>query len=229
MGRLSGDGLRDYTEAVLLAVLLALFAKTFVVEALEVPTGSMERTLLAGDRIFVNKFVYGKHEGPWASVLPHREPARGDIVIFRSPEDPETDFVKRFVGLPEDRVEIAGKRLLVNGVEAVEPYVQHVDPEVYVGGVVPASLRGRDELAPYSVPRGRYFAMGDNRDDSRDSRWWGTVPRGNVKGRALFVYASIRPSGARFVGRGAALRLALDAAIHLPERVRWRRILTLVR
>jgi signal peptidase I len=223
------DSLRDHAEVVLLAVLFALFAKTFVVEALEVPTGSMEKTLLSGDRIFVNKFVYGKHDAPWARLLPHREPRHGDVVIFRSPEDPGIDFVKRFVGLPGDRLEIVRKVLWRDGAAVAEPYVQHVDPEVYTGELLPESLRGRDELGPYTVPAGRYFAMGDNRDDSRDSRSWGTVPRGHVKGRAVLIYASIEPGRRRGAGRGDGFRGALREALDLPERVRWRRTFTVVR
>ncbi len=220
----------EYAEAVLVAVLLALFFKTFVFEAFRIPSASMEDNLLVGDHILVNRFVYGPHRGPWARFLPHRDLSRGDVVVFRYPPDPSRDFVKRAVALPGDTVSIESKRLFVNGVLQVEPYVIHRDPRVLTGAGVPPSLAPRDVFGPFAVPPGSFFALGDNRDDSQDSRFWGPVPEGLVVGRAVLVYWSYDEAAASaFAGRGAVLRRLLDTALHFFGRTRWKRSFHLVR
>ena len=221
--------LREYLEAVLVAVVFALFVKAFLFEAYSIPSGSMEQNLLVGDHIVVDKLVWAPRNLPWGPLLPRREIVRGDVVVFRGPEDPGRDFIKRAVALGGETVEIRGKRLFVGGVERDEPYVVHRDPALLTGGVVPASLRGRDEMPARTIPAGAFFALGDNRDESRDSRTWGPVARHLVKGRALFVYWSVRPPPEPFAGRGAAVRRILDGAIHFFSRTRWERTLQVVR
>ena len=185
--------LREYYEAILIAVVFALFVRTFVVQAFKIPSGSMEDNLLIGDHLLVNKIAYGPHLGrPWDVVAPYREPARGDVVVFKWPRQPERDFIKRTVGIPGDRVEIHDKVVYVNG----EP--RREDPPVFhkVSDVIPDSpylpeeSRHRDNLPSVAVSPGGYFMMGDNRDKSYDSRFWGEVPRANFKGRGLLIYWS---------------------------------------
>jgi signal peptidase I len=210
---------REYAEAVLAAVLFALFAKAFVFEAFEIPTASMEPTLLIGDHVVVNKFVYGPHHGPWARLLPYRDVARRDVIVFRFPEDPRIDYIKRAVARPGDQVAQAGRRLLLNGTDAVDPQAVYFSEE-----------RPR-EFGPITVPGGGTFALGDNRDDSRDSRFWGPVPDPLLKGRAVFIYWSYdgRVAARGFTGRGAGLRKAVDTALHFFQRTRWDRTGRLVR
>ena len=221
--------LREYLEAALVAVIFALFVKAFLFEAYLIPSGSMEQNLLVGDHVVVDKLAWAPRSLPGGPLRPRREILRGDVVVFRDPEDPGRDFVKRAVALGGETVEIRAKRLFVGGVERDEPYVVHRDPALLTGGVVPASLRGRDEMSPRILPAGTFFALGDNRDESRDSRVWGPVARHLVKGRALFVYWSVRPPPEPFSGRGAPVRRLLDGAIHFFERTRWERTLQVVR
>ncbi len=216
----------EYAEAILVAVLVALFFKTWVVEAYGIPSGSMEPRLLPGDHIVVNKFVYGTHEGPWAVLLPHREVRRGDVVVFRYPPDPSRDFVKRVMGLPGETLQIASRKLLVDGHPADDPQAFFRDPDVVPDGPeVPPSVAVRDHWGPITLPNDAFFALGDNRDDSQDSRFWGPVSRGHLKGRAVFVYWSYEESAAarEITGRGAALRRFLDNALNFFGRTRWRR------
>ncbi|MBK9089090.1 MAG: signal peptidase I [Holophagales bacterium] len=221
--------LREYLEAVLVAVVFALFVKAFLFEAYQIPSGSMEQNLLVGDHVVVDKLVWAPRSLPWGPLLPRREIRRGDVVVFRGPEDPGRDFIKRAVAFGGETVEIRAKRLLVGGVEKDEPYAIHRDPALLTGGVVPASLRGRDEMPPLVLPAGTFLALGDNRDESRDSRSWGPVARRLVRGRALFVYWSVRPPPEPFAGRGAAVRRILDGAIHFFSRTRWERTFHVVR
>jgi signal peptidase I len=221
--------LREYLEAILVAVLLAFFVKAYVFEAFQIPSASMEDNLLVGDHVLVNKFVYGKHQGPWARVLPYRDVARGDVFVFRSPVDPTVDFIKRAVAVGGDRVRVERKRLIRNGEPLAEPYVFHKDPQLFEGPHVPAARRGRDELPERVVPDGELFAMGDNRDNSQDSRFWGTVRPEAVRGKALLVYWSFAPPERNFEGRAAELRKVLDTAVHFFARTRWERTLRVVR
>lgn len=214
---------REIAESLLVAVVFALFVRTFLVQAFQIPTSSMERDLLVGDHILVNKFIYGGlgNGMPW---LAQRGVRRGDVVVFESPEDPRRDFIKRCVGLPGDRIEIIDKRLLVNGREIDESsYVWHEDPQTYPH--LPSlddALRLRDNFGPYTVPANSYFCLGDNRDNSRDSRFWGSVPAANVKGRAVLVYWSL--GGEPAAGDGLA-----RTAAGVFTRTRWGRSLTIVR
>ena len=177
---------RDYLEAILVSVILALFVRTFLLQAYVVPTASMEDNILVGDHLVVNKFIYAPGRGPLAHFLPERRVRQGDVFVFKFPEDPGRDFVKRAVALPGDLVEIRDKVVYVNQTPLREPGVTHADSRTYAAG-------RRDQFGPMRVPEDQVFALGDNRDQSNDSRFWGTVPVANVKGRALFVYWSAPP------------------------------------
>jgi len=199
--------LREYLEAIVIAVLLALFIRAFVVQAFKIPSGSMKNTLLIGDHILVNKFLYGINIPIWDKQIVHfGEPKRGDIIVFRYPQDPSKDFIKRVVGIPGDRVRIEKKKVYVNGKQIDEPYVQHVHPEIFAGTVSP-----RDNMGEVHVPPHSYFVMGDNRDESHDSRFWGFVDFAAIKGKAFVIYWSWNSSG----------HLSLDPQESF---IRWNRI-----
>ena len=181
--RRPGGAWRENLEAIAIAVVLALFIRTFVVQAFKIPSGSMLETLQIGDHILVNKFIYGTHV-PFTHIVlfPLRDPARGDIVVFRFPMDEKRDFIKRVIGLPGDTVEIRNKVVYVNGKRLEDPYVVHRDQNIIPGE--------RDNFGPVTVPEGSYFVMGDNRDGSFDSRFWGFVKREQILGKALVIYWS---------------------------------------
>jgi signal peptidase I len=216
------SGARDYIEVVLVAIIFALFVRTFLVQAFVVPTPSMENTVLIGDHLVVNKFIFARHR--WGRFLPYRELAHGDVFVFKFPEDPQRDFIKRAVALPGDILEIRDKQVLVGSHPAAEPRAVHSDPRVWPDDRdLPDALRRRDQLAPMRVPSESIFAMGDNRDSSYDSRYWGPVPQANIKGRALFVYWSFAPASP-----GTASGL-WDKIRLLSTRTRWSRTLLPVR
>ncbi len=215
----------EVARTILVAFALYLIVRAFAVEAFKIPTSSMESTLLVGDFLLVNKAVYGAEIPGTDLHLPAlEEPSRSDVVVFRPPHDPIRNYVKRVVGLPGDLLEMRDKVLYVNGVPQPEPYASHS------GGIpdagAPAMLwqesfltrperRGgyrptRDNWGPIEVPRGRYFVLGDNRDNSEDSRYWGFVQRDAIRGRPWFVYYSFRPS-------------ASDGLDWIRD-IRWRRI-----
>ncbi|MEM6455031.1 MAG: signal peptidase I [Acidobacteriota bacterium] len=184
---------REYVEALLIAAIFLGFSNTFLVKTFYIPSGSMESTLLIGDHLFVNRYLYGHTNDPVSRLLsPNRDVERGDIVVFRSPEDPRTDLVKRCLGLPGDTIRIVDKVLYVNDQPVVDDsYTQHVDPRIFPNRpYLSAQVRLRDNFGPFTVPEGEYFFLGDNRDRSNDSRFWGTVPRSLIKGRALMIYWS---------------------------------------
>jgi len=178
--------LRENIEAIIVAVILALFIRTFVVQAFKIPSGSMKDTLLIGDHILVNKFIYGV-KAPFLhkTMIPIKDPQRGDIIVFEFPEDPSKDFIKRVIGLPGDVVEIRNKKLVVNGKRIKDAHSIHKDPKIF-----PARLQPRDNLGPITVPEHKLFVMGDNRDFSYDSRFWGFVDLLAVKGKAFIIYWS---------------------------------------
>jgi len=223
---------RDYFEALLIAVIFATFARSFVLQAFKIPSASMEENLLIGDHILVNKFVYGPTPAG-ASLLPVRPVRRGDIVVFRFPDDPSRDFIKRCVGLPGDRIEVRDKIVLVNGRHLNEAdYVFHSDERTYPRSIfLSEEYRNRDNFGPVSVPEGELFFLGDNRDDSNDSRFWGTVPIKYVKGRALLVYWSFHADqdSAGWQGLGHRLRQLAEVVAKFPTRTRWSRSLRLIR
>jgi signal peptidase I len=178
--------IREYGEAILIALVLALFIRTFVVQAFKIPSGSMEATLQIGDHILVNKFIYGvKIPFTHKTIVPGKEPRRGDIIVFEFPKDPKKDFIKRVIGEPGDVIEIRNKKILINNKPIKENYGFYLDPSVF-----PESVRPRDNFGPFTVPPQNYFVMGDNRDHSFDSRFWGTVDFPSVKGKAFIIYWS---------------------------------------
>jgi signal peptidase I len=188
--------LREYSEAIVVAVILFIIIRTFVIQAFRIPTGSMEDTLLVGDFLFVNKFIYGAAVPFTDSHLPAlRDPKRGDILVFKFPKDPSRDFIKRVVGTPGDAIQIRNKVVYVNGQPQDEPYVKFTSPRVqgeeyHNPAVYPPGAGNRDNYGPYVVPDGHYFMMGDNRDNSDDSRFWGPLDRDLIKGKAIFIYWS---------------------------------------
>jgi signal peptidase I len=203
----------DWIKSLVIAFALFLVIRTFAVEAFRIPTASMEGTLLVGDFLLVNKAVYGAQVPGTAMRLPaFGDPDRGDVVVFTPPHDPDKNYVKRLVGLPGDTLEMREKVLLLDGTRVPEPYARHKDPlDVHTPGmrwqvdylVEPTErLRyrpTRDNWGPIMVPEGRYFVLGDNRDDSEDSRYWGFVEEASLKGKPLFVYYSFNPRTLRHV------------------------------
>ena len=223
--------LREYFESIVVAVILALFIRTFVVQAFKIPTGSMEQNLLIGDHLLVNKFVFA----PTASdieraVLPVASIARGDVVVFKYPEDPERDFIKRVIGLPGDVIEVRHKRVYIDGRPLDEPYVHYLRPPTD-GGLPLGVADVREEYGPVTVPSEEYFVMGDNRDNSQDSRYWGFLPRAFVKGRSLVIYWSYESEASAYepAGPGGTLRRLGSVAAHFFTRTRWERLLRQIR
>ncbi len=186
MGRKRKHIALEYAEAIVTALILALFIRAFVVQAFKIPTASMYPTLLVGDHLLVNKFVYGT-KLPFSDkkVLAIADPERADIIVFRYPEDPKRDFIKRIVAVGVDVIESRNKVLYVNGKKVEEPYARHTDSSVKPPGFDP-----RDNFGPIVVPEGKYFVMGDNRDQSHDSRYWGFVDASEIRGKAMIIYWS---------------------------------------
>lgn len=175
----------EYTKAIVTALILALIIRTFIVQAFKIPSGSMLPTLLIGDHILVNKFIYGT-KIPFTDkrILQITKPKRGDIIVFKYPEDPSRDFIKRVIAVEGDIVGGMNKKVVVNRQILDEPYVQHTDNSA-VG-----SISQRDNFGPFIVPKNKYFVMGDNRDQSYDSRFWGYVDIKDIKGKAFIIYWS---------------------------------------
>ena len=177
---------REYTEAIIIALLLALFIRTFVVQAFKIPSGSMLYTLLIGDHILVNKFIYGiKNPFNGNTWIPIKKPERGDVVVFKYPINPAQDYIKRVIGLEGDTIEIRNKKVYVNGEPQDESYTIFLDKKT-----LPAGEVNRDNMPPITVPDNSLFVMGDNRDNSYDSRFWKFVDLKAVKGKAFIFYWS---------------------------------------
>ena len=179
--------IRENLEIIIIAVILAMFIRTFVVQAFKIPSGSMKDTLLVGDHLLVNKFIYGV-KIPFTdgkTLIPVSEPERGDIVVFKYPQNPEKDYIKRVIGIEEDVIKIVDKKLYVNGEPVNHEYARYTDNTVF-----PAWRNPRDNLGPVTVPEDSLFVMGDNRDNSHDSRFWGFVDLNDVKGEAFIIYWS---------------------------------------
>lgn len=176
----------EYTKAIITALILALLIRTFVIQAFKIPSGSMLQTLLIGDHILVNKFIYG-------TVIPFTEkrililnkPERGDIIVFRYPEDPDRDFIKRVIAIEGDIIYGKNGEVFLNGKKLNEPYIQHTDKNYKTNPIEP-----RDNFGPFLVPKDKYFVMGDNRDQSYDSRFWGYVDFKMIKGKSFIIYWS---------------------------------------
>jgi len=246
--RARGGTAREYLESLVVTVILALFGTTFVVQAFKIPSPSMQPTLLVGDHLLVNKFIF-EGSGRWYDrFLPYREVRRGDVIVFPYPYGDHPYYVKRVIGLPGDRLKIVDRVVYIDGAPLKEPYVFH-DPAIqfdpFSENFPPRTIEGLDatmrsewaaEILSYVsdgellVPPGKCFAMGDNRDNSEDSRYWGFVDRDAIIGRPVVIYWSVQSAAASYEGRGLSGQLAdlLDALIHLPARTRGDRILRLV-
>jgi len=177
---------REYAESIIIAIILALIIRAVVVQAFKIPSGSMEDTLLIGDHLLVNKFIYGPMV-PFTDkrLFKIRDPQRGDVIVFEYPEDPSKDFIKRVVGLPGDVVQGVDKKVFVNGKLYANPHEIHKEKEI-----IPKEQNPRDTFGPIKVPENSYFVMGDNRDRSYDSRFWGFVKKEKIKGLAFIKYWS---------------------------------------
>jgi signal peptidase I len=185
---------REYFESIVIAVILALFVRTFVVQAFKIPSGSMEDNLLIGDHLLVNKFIYGP--APTAierALLPVRDIARGDVIVFKFPEEPDRDFIKRVIGLPGETVELRRKAVYINGrpIDEAPFHLKYTYPVPAEGAPQQDVV---DAYGPVTVPPGNLFVMGDNRDNSADSRYWRFLPISYVKGRAMTIYFSYDPN-----------------------------------
>jgi signal peptidase I len=240
--------LSEYLESLLVTVLLALFATTFILQAFKIPSPSMETTLLVGDHLLVNKFIFGGHGAWYEKLLPYRPLERGDIIVFKYPYQDHTHYVKRVIGLPGDHLKIVDQRVFINGKVLNEPYVTH-DPNVgydplnynfppkgvqlYSSPMVPewaTTFRKYVQDDEIVVPPGKYFAMGDNRDHSADSRYWGFVDRDAIMGRQFLIYWSVDASSADYTPNTFLQRLTgiFETIAHLPTRTRWNRMLRTV-
>ena len=178
--------LRENIEAILVAILIALFIRTFVVQAFKIPSGSMKQTLQIGDHILVNKFIFGVKIPYWnKTIIPLTSPRRGDIIVFKYPVDPNKDFIKRVIGVGGDVIESRNKQLYVNHQPVNHDFSVHTDPHIISGANKP-----RDNFGPITVPDNALFVMGDNRDESFDSRFWGFVDLKAVNGKAFMIYWS---------------------------------------
>ncbi len=229
-------------QSLLGTVVIAIFVITFIVQAFQIPSESMENTLLVGDYLLVNKLCYG---GRGFGLMPYEKIARGDVIVFHYPVDPTQHFVKRVIGVPGDRLRLVSKKVWINGKPLDEPYVRFLEPpnnlfrDNFPRLDVPAlglegkwwlEMRKLVEDGQLIVPEGHYFVMGDNRDDSQDSRYWGFVPRENIIGRPLLIYWSVKPVVVDPPPGSVAGKLyrVLYSATHILQITRWNRTLRLV-
>src|ERR1700722_10563534 len=230
-------------QSLLGTVVIAVFVITFIVQAFQIPSESMMDTLLVGDYLLVNKLCYGER-GADNYLVPYQKIERGDIVVFHYPVDPKQHFVKRVIGIPGDKLRLVNKQVFINGVPLNEPYVRFLPsndlfrdnfPRLDLSVVLPGGgkwwleMRKLVEDGQLIVPDGHYFVMGDNRDDSEDSRYWGFVPRENIIGRPLLIYWSIRTwDGDPASSLSGKLYHIAYALTHVLQITRWNRTLRLV-
>ncbi len=208
--------LREYTESILIAAILALFIRTFVFQAFKIPTGSMEDNLLVGDHILVNKFIYGPTATPFEDwLLPVRALERQDVIVFRAPQEPDKDFIKRTMGLPGESVYVEGGEVIIDGEPIDDPHANH---KASYGNF-------HDTRETVEIPENEYFAMGDNRENSRDSRYWGTVPVSHIKGKAMLVYWSYEAGEEEYTSSSVSDSLSQfgNVILHFFTRTRWGR------
>jgi signal peptidase I len=228
---------REYLEALIIAAIFLQFVNTFVVQTYYIPSGSMENTLLVGDHLFVNRFIYGPAPSALERrLLPLRPVRRGDIVVFRSKENLKIDVVKRCIGLPGDVIRVVDKKVYINGkpvddsafaIHRPPPGTpEHVPPSYYQ-----QQLATRDYFGPFTVPPASYFCMGDNRDNSWDSRFWGELPANYLLGRAFAIYWSYggQTSDGSWPGLGSKIADLGRTAMGFFSNTRWNRTFKLVR
>jgi signal peptidase I len=222
-------------------IILLLFGTTSLVQAFVIPTGSMEDTLLIGDHLLVDKMAYAPPGPVSKHILPYRDVKRGDIIVFRYPIDINQTFVKRAIGLPGDHIRLVNKQLILNGKPVAEPYVYHkteyidsyrdnfpAEPNVHVVQQAWDMLRNHVQNDEVIVPPNSYFAMGDNRDSSLDSRYWGFVPRDNIIGKPLVIYWSYDAPTEALANPTIGIDHLLDLVQHFPTKTRWRRTFRLI-
>ena len=204
-------------------ILILIFATSTIAMPYVIPSGSMESTLMTGDHVIVDKLAYAPHDGAFSKLLPYSDVNRGDIVVFRYPVDIKQTFVKRVIGIPGDRIHLENGVVVRNGERLKEPYVQHIAtmPDAYRDNF--PNEAGREVL----VPAGKYFVMGDNRDNSSDSRYWGFVPRENITGKPLIVFWSYDAPEEDLTDYN--MHHMIDLAEHFFTKTRWSRTLRLVR
>lgn len=213
--------IREYFESIVITAIIALFVTTFVVQAFKIPTGSMETNLLIGDHLLVNKFIYGLHPpGFFYKLLPYKDLKRDDVIVFKYPNNPDVAYVKRLIGLPSEKLEMIGRTVDIDGRPLKEDYTRYIDP---------TSIDAH--FGPYYIPPGNYFAMGDNRDNSQDSRYWGFVPRDHFIGRALIIYWSFETPRDEYLQTGVSdrLRQFTDVFLNFFTKTRWRRTFKVIR
>lgn len=221
--------------------ILLLFGTTALAQAFVIPSGSMEETLLVGDHLLVDKLTYAPSDAVTSHLLPYSDVKRGDIIVFRYPIDPRQNFVKRAIGIPGDRIHLENRKLFLNGHLVDEPYVAYTRPPSYYAdnfprapieyGVFPRGeqmLRDNVQNGELVVPPGMYLAMGDNRDNSSDSRFWGLVPRENIIGKPLIIYWSYDASTEDLVNPSIGISHIIDMVIHFPTKTRWSRTFRLI-
>ena len=239
---------REYIESLLVTVILALFGTTFVVQAFKIPSQSMEPTLLVGDHLLVNKFIFGGRDAWYEKLLPYRSVRRGDIIVFKFPFQDHPHYVKRVIGVPGDRIKIVDQQVYRNGQKLVEPYAVHDSAVPYDAFLYNFPPAGHDDIissmqpewadqifkyiqnGEIVVPPGNYFAMGDNRDHSWDSRYWGFVSREAIMGGPVVIYWSVQSSEEEYSERsfGGGIVSILRTLIEIPTRTRWNRMLRTV-
>ena len=243
---------REYFESLVITVILALFGTTFIVQAFKIPTPSMEDNLLVGDHLLVNKFAFGARGSILDPILPLKQIRRGDVIVFKYPKDLTKHYVKRAIGLPGDRIKIVDKQVFVNDVPLAEPYKIHKSPpgsyaDPFRDFFPPKPHPGRvfrslDDEDPYwyedftkdgeiVVPPGQYFAMGDNRDNSADSRYWGFVKRELIVGKALIIYWSYETDSDEYRRTDVSDRVQqfTDLFTNFFTKTRWSRTLRIIR
>lgn len=219
---------REYFELIAETAVFVFFVMTFVVQAFQIPTGSMEPTLLIGDFLLVNKLVYASTASSIEEkILPRKAIRRQDIVVFKWPNDLAKDFVKRVIGLPGEKIEIKNKQAFVNDKPLDEKYKVHNDSQIISkNDYYHYDDTIRDNFGPVTVPAGHIFVMGDNRDNSADSRYWGFLPLTYVKGRPWMIYFSYRAE--RDAYQKTSLKDRLKKLVNFLPKARWRRILKVI-
>ena len=220
---------REYFELIAETAIFVFFVMTFVAQASQVPTGSMENTMLIGDFLLVNKMAYTEPILPFeGAVLPRKAIEHNDIVVFKSLEEPGKDLVKRVIGLPGDRIEIKNKQVLINGEPVAETFKLHKDDRIFQdNGYYRYDDLIRDNFGPLDVPPGHYFVMGDNRDESYDGRYWGFLPFDHIKGRPWVIYFSYEAEDNTHLRTSLRDRLG-RLAQYIPK-ARWNRIFRTIR
>jgi len=202
---------KEWLEPIIIALVLVVIIKTFIIQNFKIPSSSMEDTLLVGDRLFALKFIYGA-KIPFTNFrfLKIRDPKPGDVIVFKYPDDPSKDYIKRCIAVGGQTIEIRDKKVYVDGeIQPLPTHAKFIDHNI-----IPARLGPRDNLPPRKIPEGNFFVMGDNRDNSNDSRYWEYVPYENLKGKALFLYWSLNP----------------DVPVYdIIHKVRWRRMFNIIR